>query len=193
MGNEEHCPGKKWDPSVVGRFRSNRAFSPCRIHGYRSDGRFRGRKDDDRHAAGQGPWLGLCGRRRFSSGGQRGEDGAGGAALGCRPVALAARDSCVHTGAPGQRRSGRGYVFCPQKLFGGWIFRRDTAGDVHERDPNAPCSGATGRVQNPFCTRSAKSQAIDSPPNSFSRPPIAMSYFRRATTCGSCISGAHTS
>jgi hypothetical protein len=56
----------------------------------------------------------------------------------------------------------------PQSLFGGWIFSRDTAGDVHERGPNEPCSGATGRVQNPFCTRSAKSQAIDSPPNRFS-------------------------
>jgi len=54
-----------------------------------------------------------------------------------------------------------------KKLFGGWISSRDTAGDVHERDPNEPCSGATGRVQNPFCTRSAKSQAIHSPPNSF--------------------------
>lgn len=55
-------------------------------------------------------------------------------------------------------------------LFGGWILSRDGVGDVHERDPQDPdklCSSATGRVQNPFCTRSAKSQAIDSPPNRF--------------------------
>jgi len=54
-----------------------------------------------------------------------------------------------------------------ENLFDGWIFSRDTAGDVHERGPNEPCSAATGRVQNPCCTRSAKSQAIDSPPNRF--------------------------
>jgi len=30
------------------------------------------------------------------------------------------------------------------------------------------CSGATGRMQKPFCTRSTKSQATERPPNSFS-------------------------
>ena len=44
---------------------------------------------------------------------------------------------------------------------------RDTAVEVHERRSNDPCSGATGEVQKPFCTRAVKSQAIDSPPNSF--------------------------
>ncbi len=32
----------------------------------------------------------------------------------------------------------------------------------------SPCSGATGRTQKPFCTRSTKSQVEDNPPNSFS-------------------------
>jgi len=31
----------------------------------------------------------------------------------------------------------------------------------------SPCSGATGRMQKPFCTRSTKSQASDIPPNRF--------------------------
>jgi hypothetical protein len=34
--------------------------------------------------------------------------------------------------------------FDAENLFGGWIFSRDTAVDVHERGPNEPCSGATG-------------------------------------------------
>ena len=50
---------------------------------------------------------------------------------------------------------------------------RDTAVEVHERRSNDPCSGATGEVQKPFCTRAVKSQAMDSPPNSFSRSRIS--------------------
>ena len=55
-----------------------------------------------------------------------------------------------------------------QNLFGGWIFSRDTVVEVPERRSNDSCSGATGGVQKPFCTRSTKSQAVDSPPNRFS-------------------------
>ena len=36
-----------------------------------------------------------------------------------------------------------------EKLFGGLMFSRDTAGDVHERGPNEPCSG--GRVRTRSC------------------------------------------
>ena len=36
-----------------------------------------------------------------------------------------------------------------QKPFGGWIFSRDTAGDVHEQDPNEPRSG--GRAEARSC------------------------------------------
>ena len=54
-----------------------------------------------------------------------------------------------------------------QKLFGGWMRSRETVGDAAKRRSNEPCSGATGRVQKPFCARSTKSQASDSPPNSF--------------------------
>ena len=35
-----------------------------------------------------------------------------------------------------------------QSLFGGWIFSRDTVGDVHERGPNEPCSGGRARARS---------------------------------------------
>ena len=56
-----------------------------------------------------------------------------------------------------------------QNLFCEWMRSRDTVGDAHERCPSEPCSGATGRVQKPFCARSTKSQAVDISPNRFSR------------------------
>jgi len=55
-----------------------------------------------------------------------------------------------------------------QKLFGGLMFGRDTVGEAAKRRSIEPCSGATGRMQKPFCTRSTKSQATERPPNSFS-------------------------
>ncbi len=42
-----------------------------------------------------------------------------------------------------------GASWTAQDLFGGWIFSRDTAGNVHERSPNEPCSG--GRAQARAC------------------------------------------
>ena len=56
---------------------------------------------------------------------------------------------------------------CGENLFGGWMRSRDTVGDAAKRRSNEPCSGATGRVQKPFCARSTKSQASDIPPNRF--------------------------
>ena len=46
---------------------------------------------------------------------------------------------------------------------------RDAVGEVQERRSDEPCSGAAGRMQKPFCTRSTTSQAAAVSPNKLSQ------------------------